>query len=152
MIAMLSALLCLMALLAGARPAAGRDSTGAPAGALEHDFRVLALDELSALTEPWLPPSKAPALALGLNAVSNTTSLQAQDPEATMAKRLRGCGMFGPNIPNELQVFFQNGLSWYYTWECAPARRTAFGRWRLRSVLDAVLTSVCTSVYGLLSY
>ncbi len=127
MTATLSALLCLLALLAGARPAVGREPMGTPADALELDeFSVLALDELSALTEPWLPASSAPAPAQGMSAVKNTSSLQAVDPEATMAKRLRGCGMFGPNVPNELQVFFQNGLSWYYTWECAPARRTLF--------------------------
>ncbi len=113
----------LLALLAIARPSAGRISAGAPAAALELDeFSTAALSELSTLTEPWESASGAPAPAHGLSTINNTTSLQAADPEAAKAKPLRGVGLYGPNIPNELQVFSQNSLTWYYTWECAPAR------------------------------
>lgn len=134
----LPVLLGLLALLAGASPVASRDSAGVPASVLAHqhqssdldldDFSALARNDLSALTEPWLPASSAPALARGLYTLSNTTSLQAMDTEAGVIKRLRGVGIFGPNIPNELQVFFQNGLKWYYTWRCAhlPARKQCY--------------------------
>ena len=127
----------LLALLAGARPVASRESAGVPASVLPHqhqssdlgldEFSALALNDLSALTEPWLPASSAPAPERGLYTLSNTTSLQAMDTEAGVGKRLRGVGIFGPNIPNELQVFFQNGLKWYYTWRCAhlPPRKHA---------------------------
>lgn len=119
----LCVLLGLLALLVIARPSAGRISAGAPAAALELDeFSTAALNELSTLTEPWESASGAPAPAHGLSIINNTTSLQAADPEAAMAKPRRGVGLYGPNIPNELQVFSQNALTWYYTWECAPAR------------------------------
>ncbi|KAK9841873.1 hypothetical protein WJX81_008520 [Elliptochloris bilobata] len=42
----------------------------------------------------------------------------AVDAEAAAAsKTLRGVGLYGPNIPNELQVFSKSGLKWYYTWD-----------------------------------
>ena len=148
----LPAFMGLLALLASARPAAGEDSAGVPASVLAHqhvsseqqfdDFSALALGDLNALTEPWLPASSAPAPARGSYGISNTTSLQAVDPEAGVVKRLRGVGIFGPNIPNELQVFFQNGLKWYYTWRCAhlPARKHSYpSRAALYNILDLSL-------------
>ena len=118
----LSALLGLLALFAGATASTGRIPAGALTSALELDaFSTFALDELSAASVPREPASSAPAPVQGLKASNNTHLLRAVHPEAVgPAKRLRGCGMFGPNIPNELQVFFQNGLKWYYTWRCAP--------------------------------
>lgn len=118
----LSVLWGLLALLAGATATPGTTPAGALKSTLDTDaFRATALDELSAVSEPWEPASSALAPSQASMAISNATSLRAVGPEAVgPATRLRGCGMFGPNIPNELQVFFQNGLKWYYTWRCAP--------------------------------
>ena len=118
----LSALWGLLALFAGAMGSTGRIPPGALTSALELDaFSTFALEELSAPSGPWELASNAPAPVQGLKATDDTISLRAVKSEAVgPAKRLRGCGMFGPNIPNELQVFFQNGLKWYYTWRCAP--------------------------------
>lgn len=121
--AALAALVGALALLAGAWPTAGRtvsdqDPQGAPV--------VELLDALNAyVSEPWAPASAAPAPSPSVGALKST-ALQdyvGSDPEAS--KVLRGIGLYGPNIPNELQVYSRSGLKWYYTWECAPLACTS---------------------------
>ena len=108
-----------LALLAGARPTAAsipkeQDSQDAPV--------VELLDALSAyVSEPWAPAGAAPAPASAIGAL-NATALQDYVGDAPPSKTLRGIGLYGPNIPNELAVFSRSGLKWYYTWECAPRR------------------------------
>ena len=113
----LAALVGVLALLAGVRPTAGRTASDQD----PQDVPVVELlDALSAyVSEPWAPASAAPAPAASVGAL-NATALQDYVGAALPSKTLRGIGLFGPNIPNELQVFSRAGLKWYYTWECAP--------------------------------
>jgi hypothetical protein len=117
----MGALLVLAGLLAAAasaaRAASGDASAFAPAFELNgHEAGGV---------DAWHPAPSAHARAVRLleadatmpqaaKLAGGTPALQAA--EAAKAKPLRGVGIYGANMPNELQVFSQAGLKWFYTW------------------------------------
>jgi hypothetical protein len=117
----MGALLVLAGLLAAAASTAWAASgdVSAPAPVFELDGR-----EVEGV-DAWHPALSARARAVRL-LEADATSAQAakvaggapaqQAAEAAKARPLRGVGIYGANMPNELQVFAQAGLRWFYTW------------------------------------
>lgn len=103
-------------------PAASGD-VSAPTPARERDGPV------AAGLHAWHPAPSARSHAASLLEVDSTSPEAAEAgggapaspaaeaaAEAIKARPRRGVGLYGANVPNELQVFAQAGLKWFYTW------------------------------------